>query len=169
MGRRKRHGHRSQSEASGGRGGFAWLDAASGRWKEPAPIISGLLVLDENAFRLERWLDALRPVRKVLLGPLEALYRDRTRDDDERFRAAIILEQYAADDPHVLVELVKDADLRRFAVLLPVLQQRSAAITGLLEEELKKQPGRRDVGGGQGRTSESPGQLRGHADPPRPD
>ncbi len=119
---------------------LAWLDPGSGRWKELAQVVSGLLVLDENALRLERWLDALRPVSKRLIGPLAAIYRDRSRTEDERFSATIILEQYAADDPDVLVNLIKDADLRQYVVLLPVLKHQPIRVKDLLEEELEQQP-----------------------------
>ena len=119
---------------------LAALDADNGRWEALAPEVSNSLVLDENMFRIERWLDALRPVRKALLEPLAAIFRDRKRAEDERFHAAVILQQYAADQPRFLVELIKDADLRQSAMLLPALKPHRSAVIGWLAEELDEPP-----------------------------
>ena len=116
------------------------LDPEGGRWEELGREVSGCLVLDENTYRLERWLDALQPARKALLEPLAAIFRDRARTEDERFRATVILKQYAADDPRVLVKLIKDADLRQSAMLLPVLKPHRSKVIDLLGEELGEQP-----------------------------
>ena len=94
----------------------------------------------ENASRLERWIDALRPVRKVLLEPLGVIFRDPGRTESERVIATDILEQYAAADPRFLVKLIEAASIRQFATLLPVLKPHRAEVVELLEEELDKLP-----------------------------
>jgi serine/threonine protein kinase len=112
------------------------LDPESSRWKNLASDVSGALLLDENAFHLERWLDTLRSVRRHLLAPAAAIFRDRTLSADERFKATIILVQLAPEDPHFLVGLVKDADLRQFRVLLTLLKPQRSQVVELLAREL---------------------------------
>jgi len=114
---------------------LASLDPQSGRWEQLAGDVAGSLVV-ENASRLERWMDARRPVRKVLLDPLAVIFRDSGRTDTERFLATDILEQYAADDPQFLVKLIKDANIRQFATLSPVLKLHRIDVIELLREEL---------------------------------
>jgi len=119
---------------------LARLDPADGRWAELARDVAGSLVLDENAFHLEQWLDALRPVRKALLKPAAAIFRDRARSDDERFKATVVLEQFADDDADFLVKLIKDADLRQYTSLLPLLKRHGAKVVDLLAGELESEP-----------------------------
>ncbi|HEX3451535.1 MAG TPA: protein kinase [Isosphaeraceae bacterium] len=121
---------------------LAMLDSGDTRWKVLAGDIAGSLVLDENAFRLERWLDALRPVRKSLLEPVAAIFRDRARPGDERFKATVILEQFAADDPEFLVTLIRDADLRQYKILMPVLRPHRDSVLESLIAELDRAPAR---------------------------
>ena len=45
---------------------LAKLDPGDARWTMLAADIAGSLVLDENAYHLERWLDALRPMHHSL-------------------------------------------------------------------------------------------------------
>jgi hypothetical protein len=98
------------------------------------------LVLDENSLRLERWLEALGPVRLALIEPLAAIFRNPARSDDERFQAAVALEQFARDDAPLLVRLVKDAVLRQYTVLQPLLKSHRAHVIPLLESELAMKP-----------------------------
>ena len=144
---------------------LASLDPHGGRWEQLAGDVAGSLVV-ESASRLERWLDALRPARKVLLEPLAVVFRDRARPDTERSIATGILEQYANDDPQFLVKLIKDANVRQFATLLPVLKPHRVDVIDLLSAELDDAAGSRDVGGSQGQPRESEGQLRGRPAPP---
>jgi formylglycine-generating enzyme required for sulfatase activity len=119
---------------------LATLDPDTGRWRELAPEAANALMLDENAFRIERWLDALRPVRQALLDPLAAIFRDRGRAEDERFHAAVILQQYAADQPRFLVELIQDADVRQASMLLPALKAHRSTVVDWLSEALDEPP-----------------------------
>ncbi len=118
---------------------LASLDPQGARWEQLAGAVAGSVVL-EHASRLERWLDALRPARKVLLGPLAAIFRDPARTDTERLIATDILEQYAADDPVFLATLIKDANLSQFATLLPVLKTHHNQVIDLLRSDIEKQP-----------------------------
>jgi eukaryotic-like serine/threonine-protein kinase len=117
----------------------ASIDPQGGRWEQLAGDVADSLV-HENASRLERWLDALMPVRKVLLEPLAAIFRNPARPDTERFMATGALEQYAADDPQFLVTLIKDANLRQFATLFAVLKPHRLDVIDLLRAELDKHP-----------------------------
>ena len=119
---------------------LAMLDPGSGRWKGLARDVSGLLVLGENALRLERWLDTLRPVRRSFQEPLAVIFRDRSRAEDERICATVILEQFAADNPRLLVDLIEDADLRQHAILLPVLKLHRTEVVNFLRSYVDEQP-----------------------------
>jgi formylglycine-generating enzyme required for sulfatase activity len=121
-------------------GALAALDPENQRWRELSRDVAASLVLDENAFRLERWLDALRPVRNALPGPMAAIFKDRTRSAEERFKATVILEQLAKGDTPFLVKLIRDADLRQYSLLLPLLKPHGAEAVSLLEKELDEKP-----------------------------
>src|SRR5262249_22955043 len=96
----------------------------------------------ENAFYLERWLAALRPVRESLLEPMASIFRDRARSEDERFKATIILEKFADSDPQFLVNLIKVADLRQYKILMPLLKPHRDTVVDLLTAELELAPAR---------------------------
>ena len=72
-------------------------------------------------------MEALRPVRQSLLPGLQAVFRDRERDDSERSLATSILADYAADQPRVLADLLMDADEKQFAVIFPKLKDARGA------------------------------------------
>jgi formylglycine-generating enzyme required for sulfatase activity len=88
---------------------------------------------------VERWMKALWPVRAKLLGALAAVYRDGRRDPSERNVATNILANYAAEYPHVLADLVMDADEKQFALLFPKLQDHGAGGLNILLGELDKE------------------------------
>jgi serine/threonine protein kinase len=119
---------------------LAALDPGDSRWAELAPAVARLLVLDENSFHLDRWLHALQPVRKALVEPLGSIFRDRTRGEDERFNAAVVLRQFAADDARVVVKLIQDADLRQYSILMPLLRPPNSEVIELLAENLEQHP-----------------------------
>ena len=121
---------------------LATLDAGDARWKALAGDIAGSLVLDENAFRLERWLDALRPVRESLLEPLASIFRNRARSEAERIKATVILEELAAASPEFLVTLIKDADLRQYKILIRLVLPHGDTVLESLVAELDRQPAR---------------------------
>jgi formylglycine-generating enzyme required for sulfatase activity len=83
--------------------------------------------------------EALRPARLALLDALGVVFRDRRRPDYARLLATTLLADYAADQPEVLVELLKDADAEQFMVLLPKLgpfaDQTATAMTAELVRE----------------------------------
>ena len=88
---------------------------------------------------VERWMKALWAVRAKLLDALSAVYRDGQRDPSERNVAANILANYVAEYPHVLADLVMDADEKQFALLFPKLQDHGAGGLDTLLGELDKE------------------------------
>src|SRR5262249_55200689 len=66
--------------------------------------------------------EAMRPLRIVLLDALGAVFRDRRRPDYDRLLTTTLLADYAADQPGVLVGLLKDADAEQYRALLPTLR-----------------------------------------------
>jgi formylglycine-generating enzyme required for sulfatase activity len=65
------------------------------------------------------WREAFRPVKGSLLAPLREVFGDpRPEQAAERFLAANLLADYAADNPTMLADLLMDADEKQFALLL---------------------------------------------------
>jgi formylglycine-generating enzyme required for sulfatase activity len=113
---------------------LAGFDPASKRWGKAAQEMIGPF-LEANPPRLGLWTEALRPMRLRLLAPLGQAFRDPKTPAELRQRAALILADYAADQPKELVDLALDANPRQYLALWPHLQQqREQALTWLLEE-----------------------------------
>jgi serine/threonine protein kinase len=80
------------------------------RWDRASGPVAEQLVGADVVF-LKFWMDALRPVRGKLLGPLATTFRDRRQKrTTQRGVAASILADYAAGQRRVLADLVMDAD-----------------------------------------------------------
>ncbi len=88
------------------------------KWPSVAPAVAGDLVGVPAVFSAV-WEDALHPVRKALIGPLSAIYRDNDHRETERSLATDILADYAADQPELLADLLMDSDEKQFAMLYP--------------------------------------------------
>ena len=91
-------------------------------------------------FQLAAWLEAFRPIRRQLLGPLQGADRDSRRPETQRAVATDLLAAYAADRPDILADLSNDAEPRQYAVLFPVLERNAAAAVPLLRAELARTP-----------------------------
>src|SRR5205807_370620 len=94
---------------------LASFDPANARWKELAPGVAEEL-LAANALHLPSWVQALQPVRRLLLSPLGEVFRGERRPEYRQV-AAEVLADYAADQPQVLADLLMDADEKQFAVI----------------------------------------------------
>ena len=119
---------------------LAAYDPNNESWPEVAKHVVNQLV-KENLLLIKPWMEALRPVREFLLSDLAKVFRDRHPDFKERYVATSILADYAAADPHLLAELVKDADFQQYAELIGRLQNfREVALDALRgrgEDELE--------------------------------
>jgi len=83
------------------------------------------------------WKEALRPVRAEVLGPLGAIFRNHELGELQQALATSTLADYAADDVHLLADLLEDASPRQFAELFPVLARHGEAAISELERELE--------------------------------
>ncbi len=90
-----------------------------------------------NSIHLGPWLEALRPVRGKLIGPLVAIFRDK-RPESEHAQATNILTDYASDDAGRLAELLMVADSKAFLSFFPVAQKRPERVLPVFEVELTK-------------------------------
>ena len=102
-------------------GVLAAYDAQSDRWSSARGPVADALVT-QNPLLLGRWMEALRPVRDVLTPTLTRLFADARRSQTERSLTADVLADYAADQPDVLVELIKHAEGRHYNTLLAKLK-----------------------------------------------
>jgi formylglycine-generating enzyme required for sulfatase activity len=118
---------------------LAAYEPDSPRWTELAPAVVEQLVAQDAVF-LGGWLEALRPVRARLLEPLARVFRAPDQAA-ERSRATDILAEYAADQPDLLAELLKDADDQQYAKLWPkLLPYREQAVARMSQELTRTLP-----------------------------
>jgi serine/threonine protein kinase/formylglycine-generating enzyme required for sulfatase activity len=117
---------------------LAAYDPENARWGQASgPVVEQLTAVD--VVFLKVWVDALRPVRGKLLGPLAAAFRDRREERAARRGVATsILADYAADQRRALADLLLDADEKQFAVLYPKFQGHGEGGRALLAAELGK-------------------------------
>ncbi len=114
---------------------LASFDPDGTNWPEIAPGVADQLVR-ENVLQVRAWSDLLWPARHHLLTGLGSVFRDPARPATERSIATEVLREYTADDPPALVELVKDADVEQFALLLPAVANHRGAIIDAMRREL---------------------------------
>jgi formylglycine-generating enzyme required for sulfatase activity len=96
--------------------------------------------LSADPLFLGQWTSALRPVRRVLVGPLTEVFRGRQMAG-KRQVAASILGDYVSDQPEVLAGLIADADDDQFSLLFPRLLVDAARVSEELLRELKAPAG----------------------------
>lgn len=115
-----------------------------GRWRDASRLIVDevLGAVERNPSRFATLLVQFRPVGSLLAQPLAEVYRSRDRRDSERVFATSILADYAANDPHLLADLLMDADEKQFPLLFPKLKPHGASVLAILRGELGK---RRDA------------------------
>jgi serine/threonine protein kinase/formylglycine-generating enzyme required for sulfatase activity len=119
---------------------LAKFDPENPKWAKAQEAVGNDLVAVPAVY-VALWMEALRPVREQLVPQLSAVYRDATRRDAERSLATDILANYAADQPHLLANLLLDADDNQFAVIFPKLKDRGEQGVPLLNAEIDKKPG----------------------------
>lgn len=116
---------------------LATYDPGGPEWDElKSAVVDDLVRVP--ATELATRVEALRPVRLKLLGPLAAVYRNPQRRETERSLAADILADYASDQAPLLAELIMDADETQFRVVYPKILAHGKQVWGFLEEELRK-------------------------------
>jgi eukaryotic-like serine/threonine-protein kinase len=120
---------------------LAKYDPEGERWGKTGALVVNDLV-QQNPIFLGQWSEAFRPVKNRLLPQLSEIFRDRHPEHTaERNLATSILEDYAADQPDVLADLLMDADEKEFAVIYPKLKDRGEeGLALLLGEVAKKMP-----------------------------
>ncbi len=115
---------------------LASYDPQNGKWEAVAGKVAQTLVTI-NSIHLGPWLEALRPVRGKLIGPLVAIFRDK-RPESEHAQATNILTDYVSDDPDQLAELLMVADSKAFLSFFPIAQKRAEQVLPIFEVELTK-------------------------------
>jgi formylglycine-generating enzyme required for sulfatase activity len=115
---------------------------ASIPWQRHAPFVVDELLssVRSNPSAYAVLAEGLRPARAALLEPLSAVFRDRRRPDYDRMLATTILANYAGDQPQVLAELMKEADVEQYAVLWSRLKHFRLDALKAMGEELAREP-----------------------------
>lgn len=117
---------------------LARLDPNSAHWSEVAKDVANQLMAT-TPIQINTWMEALRPVRASLTPPLVETLRSSNTSELQRSLATEILARYAADQPHVLVDLICESTESQFAVLFPILAKIGPQAIRLLEDELQHQ------------------------------
>ena len=117
---------------------LATYDPNDARWATVSGPVTQQLVSVNPVF-LGLWMDALRPVRVRLVGPLGDVFRGRQEERAaERTLATNILADYAADQPERLTELLLDADEQQFAVIYPKFKEQGERGLSVLSGEIDR-------------------------------
>jgi formylglycine-generating enzyme required for sulfatase activity/tetratricopeptide (TPR) repeat protein len=118
--------------------GLAAFDPNSPRWTKVAP---GLLheLLTANQLHVGTWIKALAPVGRKLIGPLGEVFRGQRLAEHKQV-AAIVLADYAADQPDVLADLLLEADPKQYALLWPKLHKYQEQATQRMRQEMARLP-----------------------------
>jgi serine/threonine protein kinase/formylglycine-generating enzyme required for sulfatase activity len=118
-------------------GALAAYDPVNPHW---APVSQDVVnkMVTENLLSVSKWAETLSPVRQMLIAPLCIVFRDTTRSESERSLATNLLADYSADRPEVLAELVKDADVQQYAVLMPILKAYPGPAIASMNRELAR-------------------------------
>ena len=102
-------------------GALASYDSDSPRWAVVEDKVAEALV-KVNSIYLGLWLDHLRPIRRRLVGPIAAIFRDSRRPGTDRAQATNILSDYASDDSDLLADFLMDANPEAFGVLFTLVE-----------------------------------------------
>jgi serine/threonine protein kinase/formylglycine-generating enzyme required for sulfatase activity len=136
---------------------LARFDPQRPRWADLGEKVAEMMVRAPLG-ELADWRVALRDVRRELVGPLASILRDARRRVEHPF-AAVLLADYAADDPGRLIDLLLDADPKSFSILFRAVADRpEPCLAGLREAIGAASPG--------AAIGEAPPRPPGGADPP---
>jgi serine/threonine protein kinase/formylglycine-generating enzyme required for sulfatase activity len=116
---------------------LARYDVNNPDWQTVSEKVAAALV-EVNPVYIAYWLDALRPVKRQLTGPLAAVLRAKSRPETEQVLAASILADYVGDDPESVAEVLLSADPKPFRVLFPVSERHAEKILPIFQSELTK-------------------------------
>ncbi len=114
---------------------LALYDPSNPRWQTVGDKLAQAIVT-VNAIHLGFWLDALRSAREKLTAPLAAIFRDRGRPAPERNLASNLLEDYATDQPHILLNLLIESNEDHFNLWFKKLANHPKVAISLLNKEL---------------------------------
>ncbi|WP_010585078.1 bifunctional serine/threonine-protein kinase/formylglycine-generating enzyme family protein [Schlesneria paludicola] len=124
--------------------GVANVDHASvqkdeAHWREVSGFVVKQLVAEvgKNLGRFDQWVAVLRPVRSVLFFELDRVFSKLDESDVDRYVAAMILADFAADDPPRLVDLAVRATEKEYQVFVPRLKAQKDTTYPLLIDEYK--------------------------------
>lgn len=116
---------------------LATYDPDSQRHDDASRAVVDQLVAENPVF-LGLWMEAFRPIKGKLLAALANIYRDINERESDRTLATNILADYASDQPHVLAELLIDADEQQFALIYPKLKDRAEQVLPVLTSQIDK-------------------------------
>ncbi|MGE3804580.1 MAG: protein kinase [Gemmataceae bacterium] len=99
-------------------GALVLFEPQSPRWSDVADLLADAL-LAQNPLELTSWLEVFRAQRKVFLEPLAKLFHAQEGDERQHRLSALLLSNYAADDPDFLTELILTARPGQYPILWP--------------------------------------------------
>jgi tRNA A-37 threonylcarbamoyl transferase component Bud32 len=115
---------------------LAVFDQNQAHWEDVKDSVVDQLLSaapEQQAFAI----DALRPVRRILLSPLPSA--GQAESSARRQVSAVIMAAYATDDrPEILAELIMGGDERQYAIGYRALKAHMKGVVALLRAELAK-------------------------------
>jgi hypothetical protein len=116
---------------------LALYDPDGPRWSDLGGKVAEALV-KVNPIFLGHWLDALRPVRAQLAGPLERIFVKQGSETEHEL-ATSVLADYVADEPDRVASLLMAAAAKSFLALFPIAERQPNRALPALRAELEKQ------------------------------
>jgi Tetratricopeptide repeat/AAA ATPase domain/Bacterial tandem repeat domain 1 len=116
---------------------LAKYDPESAKWTsvQIGKLAQALSV--ENPTNLGPWLVALRPVKKKLIEPVAAIFRDPRRPDNEHTSAASVLTEFAGTDARRIADLILDCRASSLEIFMKQIEA-TPHVVDYLREFLKK-------------------------------
>ena len=112
---------------------LADYDPDNAKWATLSDMVVVHLI-QHDAMQMGQWLEALRPVRRVLLPTLLTIFRDPKSMLQNA--AAESIARLNRDDPRFVVDLVTEATPRQFQLLFPVLEANARDVLPRLQTML---------------------------------
>ncbi len=116
---------------------LAAFDPHNPNWERAGEEVAIQLV-SENPILVGDWMNILQPVHVRLFAPLKAIYLDRSQPEPS-YVAALVLAEYAADQPNLLCQLLELAENRQIGAITARLKAQAGHATPLLKAKLATQ------------------------------
>ncbi len=117
---------------------LAVFDSDNANWDKATQDVVSQLVA-ENPLLVSHWMSVLRPIQPKLFQPLKTAFLDRTQLGPSNV-AALVLAEYAADQPDLLCDLLELAEDRQIGAFTIKLKAHGERVVPRLQAKLTERP-----------------------------